>query len=143
MKGLLLMKQKNYSPQQTVDNEVLTIIQQYLRSDKLPCAVAFDIARKHKISIKRIGQTTDLAGIKLSKCQLGLFGYEPEKKKIKPLDTIEPDLKQAISDAQENNRIFCKTIWKIAETLKINKLHVSCACETLGIKIKNCQLGAF
>jgi hypothetical protein len=138
------MNQKDNVSRQPPDQKILSIIHQHLRSGKLPCSVAFDIALKHKINVEQIGQTADIADIRLSKCQIGLFGYNPpKKKKIKSLKTIEPELKQAISDVQQDNRISCKNIWQIAEKLKTNKLHVSCACETLGLKIKNCQLGAF
>ncbi|MBF0450390.1 MAG: hypothetical protein HQK75_06790 [Candidatus Magnetomorum sp.] len=137
------MNKKKISLEQPLDEKLLNTIRQHLQSEKLPCSVAFDIAQKNQVQIKHIGQTADMAGIRLCKCQLGLFGYEPEKKKIKPLQIIEPALNQAIQDAQKDNRMTCKTIWHIAETMKMNKLHVSCACETLGLKIKNCQLGAF
>jgi hypothetical protein len=40
---------------------------------KLPCAVAFGIARELKVSLKEVGETADKLGILVSKCQLGCF----------------------------------------------------------------------
>jgi len=136
------MKQKNFSPK-NVNKKLLETIQQNLHSEKLPCAVAYDISQKLSISMKEIGQTVDATGIKLNKCQIGLFGYGPVKKKVSKLEKIDQILKQKILSSQNDNIISCKTIWDISNELKLNKLHVSCACETLGIKIKHCQLGAF
>ncbi|KPA16821.1 regulatory protein [Candidatus Magnetomorum sp. HK-1] len=136
------MKQKDFSSK-SVNRKLLETIQERLQAEKLPCAVAYDIAQKSCIPMKEIGQTADIAEIKLSKCQIGLFGYAPEKKKITKLERIEPVLKQKILSTQHENIISCENIWKISEELQLNKLHVSCACETLGLKIKHCQLGAF
>ena len=40
---------------------------------KLPCAVAFEIARELQLSPKKVGETADKLGILVSKCQLGCF----------------------------------------------------------------------
>ena len=44
-----------------------------LVDDKLPCPVAFKIARELKVSIREVGEETDKLGIKISHCQLGCF----------------------------------------------------------------------
>ena len=40
---------------------------------KLPCAVAFQIARKLKVSPKQVGDAANRLKIKISSCQLGCF----------------------------------------------------------------------
>ncbi len=40
---------------------------------KLPCAVAFKIARKLKITPKQVGDTANKLKIRVSNCQLGCF----------------------------------------------------------------------
>jgi hypothetical protein len=122
---------------------LLEIIKSRLQSGKLPCAVAFDIALQHHIPVQKVGQTVNNEGIRLSKCQAGLFGYTPENKIIKHLETIEEELAHAIDVTQKEKVIQCAEIWEIAKKLGMSKLHVSCACETLKLKIKGCQLGAF
>ncbi len=44
-----------------------------LVNGKLPCAVAFKIARKLKVSPKQVGDAANRLNIKISNCQLGCF----------------------------------------------------------------------
>jgi hypothetical protein len=44
-----------------------------LVNGKLPCAVAFKIARKLKVSPKQVGNAANKLNIKISSCQLGCF----------------------------------------------------------------------
>ena len=44
-----------------------------LVSGKLPCAVAFRIARKLKVSPRQVGDAANRLNIKISSCQLGCF----------------------------------------------------------------------
>ena len=40
---------------------------------KLPCAVAFKIAKELKVSPQEVGKTANELAIKIGKCQLGCF----------------------------------------------------------------------
>ena len=40
---------------------------------KLPCAVAFQIARKLKATPKQVGEAANKLNIKIASCQLGCF----------------------------------------------------------------------
>jgi hypothetical protein len=110
---------------------------------ELSCAVAFDIVAKLKISPAAVGECLDHLKIKLVKCQLGLFGYQPGKRRVTPASEVMAGLKSAIEAALANGRLPCASAWEIADNLGIAKMDVSNACEALGIKIKPCQLGAF
>jgi hypothetical protein len=44
-----------------------------LVNGKLPCAVAFKIARKFKVSPKQVGDAANRLNIKIASCQLGCF----------------------------------------------------------------------
>ena len=44
-----------------------------LVNGKLPCAVAFRIAKKLKISPRQVGDAANKLNIKISSCQLGCF----------------------------------------------------------------------
>jgi hypothetical protein len=44
-----------------------------LVNGKLPCAVAFQIAKKLKISPKQVGGAANRLNIKIASCQLGCF----------------------------------------------------------------------
>jgi hypothetical protein len=74
---------------------------------------------------------------------MGIFGYEPENKAVKPMDVIPEELEKAIRAKIKDGRLQCASAWEIAKALNIPKMDVSSACEGLGIKIKPCQLGAF
>ena len=55
-------------------------IDRQTKNNALPCALAFKIADELNVSAAEVGKTADLLEILLVKCQLGLFGYSPEKK---------------------------------------------------------------
>jgi hypothetical protein len=113
------------------------------RDNELPCAVAFAIAEDLHVPAADVGKAADRLSIRLAKCQLGLFGYKPRKKIVEAQDSVEADLKDAIYAALENDRLPCRKAWDIARRFGLRKMAVSSACETLGVKIKPCQLGAF
>ena len=48
-------------------------LQASLVDGKLPCAQAFRIAKKFKVSPREVGDTANRLNIKLSSCQLGCF----------------------------------------------------------------------
>ncbi len=113
------------------------------RDRQLPCAVAFDIAASLNISAAAVGEAADRTGIRLTKCQLGLFGYQPQKKIVKPAAAVTDSLRSVISAESHDGRLPCETVWRIAVESNLQKMAVAGACETLGVKIKPCQLGAF
>ena len=126
-------------PDSVIKNEIL----KRTHTNEVPCAVAFEIAKELRVSADAVGMTVDLINYRLVKCQLGLFGYQPKKKIVKPQHTVTEDLKDAISEALVQGRLSCKSAWDIASRLEVHKMKVSGACEAMGVKIKPCQLGAF
>jgi len=110
---------------------------------RLACAAAFSIADGMLVAPALVGKVADEAKIRLSRCQLGLFGYYPEKRIVTPAPAVAPALESAIRGALIDGRLECAAAWEIAKSLEVAKMDVSCACEALGIRIKSCQLGAF
>jgi len=113
------------------------------KNNELACAKAFKIADELNVSAAEVGKTADLLDMKLVKCQLGLFGYTPEKKIVKSKAARNPKLESAIQDSLVEGTLPCAKAWEIARNFDIPKMSVSAACEQLKIKIKPCQLGAF
>jgi hypothetical protein len=53
---------------------------QRAKDGELPCAVAFELAGELDVAPQTIGACADEMSLRLVKCQLGLFGYTPEKR---------------------------------------------------------------
>lgn len=140
-------KKSEFSNKHRSDLKPDPVIEKHLRGrcpkGELPCAVAFDIAREIGASPAAVGQTADLMNFRLVKCQLGLFGYNPDKKIARAAEIVDETLASALHESLESKRLPCASAWEIADRLQLRKMAVSNACEKLGIKIKPCQLGAF
>ena len=77
-----------------IDSRIKDALGQQTRNNEVPCAVAFKIADALQVSPADVGKTADLLELELVKCQLGLFGYKPDKKIVKPKAAENPDLEQ-------------------------------------------------
>jgi hypothetical protein len=110
----------------------------------LPCATAFHVAEALEINPHQVGEAADALSIKLSRCQLGLFGYAgPEKRLVEPAEVVSPELQQAIEEGLILGRLPCAVAWVIAKRFDIAKRDVADAAEKLGVAVGQCQLGAF
>ncbi len=56
-----------------MDEKLEMEIQASLVDGRLPCAVAFKIAKKLKVSPRQVGDTANRLNIKITSCQLGCF----------------------------------------------------------------------
>jgi len=56
-----------------MENELERKIKSSLVNGRLPCAVAFKIARELKVSPRGVGDAANRLSIKISNCQLGCF----------------------------------------------------------------------
>ena len=137
--GYASKQSSDYKPDPVLVEE----IKANLKKGMLPCAVAFKIAKALQFPPREVGKAADSQEIPLAKCQLGLFGYLPEKKIVKPETDAPAELLDALKAALENDRLPCASLWRIAEQFKMPKMKVSAVCDGHDIKIKPCQLGAF
>ena len=126
-----------------VDQKIAAAIKERSSNEEIPCAEAFRIVNELDVPPHDVGFTIDFLETAIVKCQLGLFGYRPNKKIVEPADSVSPALEEAIREALVNDRLPCALAWEIAERLGLRKMEVSSACETLNIKISPCQLGSF
>jgi len=123
--------------------KIAEALKQKMSAQRITCAAAHKIAGNFNISPVEVGVNIDLLEIRLSKCQLGLFGYGKQKKIIKPAEHIAQKLEKAIKESIVDGRISCAACWEAADKAGCSKLDVSGACETLKVKISPCQLGTF
>lgn len=137
------LKEKHGTSDISIDPRIKDEILRRVKNNQLPCAVAFQIANFLDIPPAEVGKTADFLNIRLAKCQMGLFGYQPKKKIVKKISSINTDLKHAIENSLVDQKLTCAAAWRIANEFKVSKMTVSNTCETLGIRMKSCQLGAF
>ena len=132
-----------HQPGEQPDEAIQSEIEKETESGELPCAVASTIMEKIGASAIEVGKAADLMNYDLVNCQLGLFGYKPDRKIVKPEESPDPDIENAVTEALEDGKLSCRAAWDIADRFNVPKLTVSGVCETMGLKIKSCQLGAF
>jgi hypothetical protein len=132
-----------HSPDRKINERVAAMVKSKVKDGTMACAVAFEIAESLGVPVEEVGFTLDLLEVSLVKCQLGLFGYGPARRIVKPAERVPPDLEKAIRESLVNNHLPCSSAWALAEKRRLRKMEVSSACETLGIKIGPCQLGTF
>ena len=134
---------KKHSPDRKVKPEIAEALKKQVSDGRVTCEAAHKIAGDLSETPSEVGFTMDMLELRIAKCQMGLFGYMPEKKIVKPADNLDQALQNAIQDHLEDGRLSCKAAWDLAETLAIKKMEIASACETLKIKVSPCQLGAF
>ncbi len=110
----------------------------------IPCAIAFQIAADLQLPPEEIGFTLDKLNVRITKCQLGLFGNTPISKIVQPASAFDPAIEGAIRAVLTDGvSLDCAKAWEIAAMFKVPRMFLSGVCEALGIKITKCQLNAF
>ncbi len=132
-----------HAPGSSVDPAIEKAVREKVSDSGLTCAAAHKIAEAFSIDPLEVGKALDLMEIRIHKCQLGLFGYKPEKRIIKPAPHVAPALAERLRNASPGGRIACRTVWEIADQFGITRLEAAASCEALDLKIAPCQLGAF
>jgi hypothetical protein len=132
-----------HSPDRKPDEALLERIRGACKDNRITCAAAHKIADEQKVSPSEVGFTIDFLEARINRCQLGLFGYSPQRRIVKAAETISDELERAIRDELVDNRLSCARAWDIADRMSISRMDVASACERLNIKISQCQLGAF
>jgi hypothetical protein len=126
-----------------VDDDLKKEILEQVKNNSITCKKAEEISEELGFMLNETGTAIDILNIKITKCQLGLFGYGETQKVVQPAKEISPEMKESITSALENGNLSCVAAWEIAGKLNISRMKVAAACEALEIKVKPCQLGAF
>lgn len=130
-------------PDHKTDPVIAQKISEITEKNQLSCASAHKAAGSLGVSPKTIGIQADLMEVRIVQCQLGLFGYEPEQRRIDPGIDVSDELWAAIEHKSVDGRLSCRACWDIAGEWKISRPDMGSACEKINIRIKPCQLGAF
>ena len=123
--------------------ELLAAVEDQARDGRLRCAQAFRIAEELGVAPRAVGQAATALDVRLIRCQLGLFGHGEQKSVVEPAEDVSPELEQAIREGLILGRLPCAVAWAVAARFGMPKLHVANAAERLGVRIGQCQLGAF
>jgi len=123
--------------------DIVDILKKNAVDNKISCAKLFELVTEYTFFPDILGVAMNQEKIKITHCQLGLFGF-PEGKNIKVAELVSEALEDKIFFFMaDDEKLPCVAAWDIAAELKISKSDVTAACEKLGIKIGHCQLGAF
>jgi hypothetical protein len=130
-----------------MDEKLHQAMRDRLEDGRLACNQAFAIARVLGVDPLTVGLAANEAGIRISHCQLGLFGYGPKAegkhKIVQALDEVPARLAARLRAAADGEAITCSAVWKAADGLGYKRLEASSAVEAMGLKVSRCQLGCF
>ena len=120
-------------------------IRESLLDGRLPCKRAFDLASERDLSPSDVRQAADDMDARISRCQLGLFGFEDlgDKRLVHALPKVTDSLEKRIREALIEGCLPCAAAWRIAEEEALPRFLIGCACDTLEVRIAPCQLGCF
>ena len=133
-----------HPPGTEVDAALTAAVRQRERNSRLTCRAAHQIAGEFEVDPLQVGTALDLLDYRIERCQLGLFGYRPEKKVVRPAEDVGREMRARLLSARDaHGKVTCRDCWRIADALRAPRMKTAAACEAMGIKIVRCQLGAF
>ena len=118
-----------------------------LEDGRLPCNRAHAIAQNLDLEPLQVGFAANETNIRISRCQLGLFGYGPKAegkhKIVHPMDEVPERLAARLRAQADGENITCKAVWEVADKLGYKRIEASSAVEAMGLTVSRCQLGCF
>jgi hypothetical protein len=127
--------------------ELLEAMQERLEEGRLPCNQAFALALIVPADPSTVGAVANDNDIRISRCQLGLFGYGPKAegkhKIVHPMDKVPEKLAARLRATAHEQGLTCEQVWAVADALGYRRLEASSAVEAMGLKVTHCQLGCF
>ncbi len=130
-----------------MDERIRQTMMERLEDGRLPCNRAFAIARLLDVEPLAVGIEANEAGIRISRCQLGLFGYGPKAegrhKIVHPMEDVPGRLAARLRAAADGAGISCDAVWQVADGLGFKRMEASSAVEAMGLRVSRCQLGCF
>ncbi len=109
----------------------------------LPCAAAFEVARKLKAAPRAVGSVANSAKIRISNCQLGCFIVEKALHGDADSIIVSETVLASIKSSLINGRLPCAIAFKVSRELGVSLQEVGDATNKLRVKIASCQLGCF
>ena len=141
-----MSKDKELSDGFEVDEKIAEEIRTQLEDSQLSCVKAHLIAKQFEVSPAVIGHTVDALDIRLTKCQLGLYGYRNKQgwDEAGVMDMVIPeDFAKILRYKAAEEELTCLKLWGLAAEYGVSRMQAGYITDKLDIRINNCQLGAF
>jgi len=127
--------------------EIAKRAQERAHDGMMPCIAAHAVAWETGARPQQVADVLNDLGIRVTQCQIGLFGYGPKaegkSKLVRSMPAIDPELKSRLEAKAPKGVISCRVIWEIAADMRIERLVVGNTADALGLRITPCQLKCF
>jgi len=116
-----------------------------LVDDCLTCAHAHRLAERLGVAPREIGEEASRLEVRISCCQLGLFGYTDfgDKRLISEIRELPASLKERFDARVDGGGLSCLAAWEIAAETGLPRCLIGTAADRAGLRIGDCQLGCF
>lgn len=130
-----------------LDERIANAIRARLEEGRLACAAGLEAAEALGVAPSEIGRTADQLRIRLTRCELGLFGHPGgvkgwESGEVAALPDPEGLGEALLAARNERGEIDCERVWREAERFRVPRLQVAGVADRLGLRIRGCLLGA-
>lgn len=133
-----------YPANERPDKAIAAKLEAAANADKhIACLAAHQIAQELNCPPLKVGQTADLIGVRINRCQLGLFGHKDVEAQPFSKDDISQEMRAAVESVVSDGKIACKPCWRLADQFALSRPQMGTLCDELGLKVSPCQLGAF
>jgi hypothetical protein len=141
----LALEDKRIEAHVALDERIAAAITSRLEDGRLPCAAACEAAAELGVQPIAVGRTADQMQVRLTACQLGLFGYPGRAKGWEAAEAPAPDgLAEALLTARSDRGVIsCAALWHEAQRFCVPRIQAGRVAVRLGIKVHDCHLGAF
>jgi hypothetical protein len=130
-----------------MDERLHQAILDRLEGGQLACNQAHAIAQTFGVDPLVVGLAANEANIRITRCQLGLFGYGPKAegkhKIVNPMEDVPERLAARLRAEADGDGIRCTAVWRVADGLGFKRIEASSAVEAMGLRVSRCQLGCF
>ena len=117
------------------------------KEDQLPCSLLHNLAREWGVMPEALGSAAREAGIRIIRCQMGLFGFGPKGtpsyRVVQPAEDIPEAISLEAQAALVNGRLPCRAAWELGRRHGLPYRQIGNVLEALKIRVKPCQLGHF
>ena len=123
--------------------ELGKVLISFLVDGKLPCPVAFRVAKKMAVAPRVVGDKADERGIRIVNCQLGCFGVKKATHEDLIGKPVDSNVAKAVQASLTSGQLPCEAAYEIAKKLRVSRRRVGDTATQLKIMIATCQLGCF